>query len=290
MHPFKCFLRQGKRRSVLASERFGMSSLTLAGEPLASPVLREMDWRANQRFTVEDDPDRTLEPWSPPSFLKLKDPVAQREKTVVEDLPIHELVPRAASTSFARVVRGVLDEEDCAELLANVNAKGFTPALLNIGGGMQQFAPYVRDGHRVIVDSPDLTNWLMEVLRPYLPEVLFGDELVNLNERCRFLCYTPGQQFAPHCDGRYTRPGGHPNAGDHSKITVQFYLHTVPPENGGATTFLDSRDQPILPYHPTAGSVLLFTQDLYHEGSVVLKDLKYTLRTEVMYRPRRHSK
>merc|ERR1712136_313636 len=274
---------------ILARGRIGiMAGMTLAGEPLEAPVLRETGWCAHQRFTVEDDPDRTLEPWNPPSFLKLKDPVAQREKTVVEELTIRKLMPQTASTSFARVVRGVLDEEDCAELLACVNAKGFTPALINVGCGLQQFEPEERDGYRIIVDSPELTNWLMEVLRPHLPEVHRGAELVELNERCRFLCYTPGQYFAPHCDGRYSRPRGHPNVGDHSVITVQFYLHTVPPENGGATTFLDFHDRPILPYHPSAGSVLLFTQDLNHEGSVLLQELKYTLRTEVMYRPRRN--
>ena len=53
---------------------------------------------------------------------------------------------------------------------SQVNTKGFTPALLNIGGGRQEFCPRVRDGHRVIVDSASLAGWLLDVLRPYLPE------------------------------------------------------------------------------------------------------------------------
>ena len=44
---------------------------------------------------------------------------------------------RAGRRSFARLVHNALDEEDCAQLLASVNAKGYTPALLNIGGGRQ---------------------------------------------------------------------------------------------------------------------------------------------------------
>ena len=32
-------------------------------------------------------------------------------------------------------------------------------------------------------------------------------EFVELNERCRFLCYTPGQHFPAHIDGTYIRPG-----------------------------------------------------------------------------------
>ena len=31
-------------------------------------------------------------------------------------------------------------------------------------------------------------------------------EFVELNERCRFLCYTPGQHFPAHVDGTYIRP------------------------------------------------------------------------------------
>mmetsp|Transcript_41921 Transcript_41921/g.111016 ORF Transcript_41921/g.111016 Transcript_41921/m.111016 type:complete len:263 (-) Transcript_41921:63-851(-) len=257
----------------------------LAGRLLQPPELRETGWRQHQKFTESDDPDRTLEEWRPPHFLVVRDPAAQREKTTVEDLRIQGHLSCASSSSFARVVRGVLDEEDCAELISRVNAKGFTPALLNTGRGRQQFEPAVRDGHRVIVDSVELTSWLLEVLRPSLPEELDGATLVDLNERCRFLCYTPGQEFAPHCDGRYTRPQGHPHVGDHSAITVQLYLHDVPAEHGGATTFLPaSWDKPDLPYYPEAGSVLLFTQDLLHEGSTLGHGFKYTLRTEAMYR------
>ena len=39
-----------------------------------------------------------------------------------------------------------------------------------------------------------------------------------------------------------------------------------------------------MPCQPRGGSVLLFTQNIYHEGSLLRKGLKYTMRTEVMYR------
>jgi hypothetical protein len=167
-----------------------------------------------------------------------------------------------------------------------VNAKSFTPALLNIGRGMQQLSPYVRDGHRVIVDSPELAAWLLEVLRPHLPAQLpDGSHLRELNERLRFLCYTPGQSFEPHFDGMYQRPRGHPRAGDRSKITIQLYLHDVPEHCGGATRFITGGSDSVK-HQPEAGSVLLFTQDLEHEGSLVREGIKYTLRTEAMYAPR----
>eukprot|EP00415_Alexandrium_ostenfeldii_P000399 UN0399 len=143
--------------------------------------------------------------------------------------------------------------------------------------------PEVRDGHRVIVDSKELADWLLELLRPHLPgELDTGRRLVELNERLRFLCYTPGQSFDAHFDGCYSRPKGHPRAGDSSQITVQLYLHDVPEANGGATTFFPGRASQVW-HQPAAGSVLIFTQDLEHEGSILTAGLKYTLRTEVMY-------
>jgi len=190
---------------------------------------------------------------------------------------------KPAMSSFARVVRGVLDEKECAAIIQAVNKKGFTPALLNIGGGIQELDPIARDGFRVIVDSPELTTWLLEVLRPYLPAQFGGAQLESLNERCRFLCYTPGQEFSAHYDARFT----HPRTRASSYVTVQLYLHDVPTENGGGTTFLVDH-MTYLPgenmaYQPGAGSVLIFSQDLMHEGSILRHGLKYTFRTEAMY-------
>lgn len=257
-------------------------NLLLAGRSLEPPHLCRTGWKRHQQFTEEDDPDRTKQPWEPPAFVRDKDPVLQSLKTVVGELCLKGL--RCGNQSFARVVHGVLDEEDCATLIASVNKKGFTPALINIGHGSQMLMPEARDGHRVIVDSPGLSAWLLEVLRPHLPEQHENSSLIDLNERCRILCYTPGQKFEPHHDGLYQRPRSHHNAGDGSKITVQLYLHDVPSAHGGGTTFLADDESPVLVCQPGAGSVLLFTQDLYHEGSELIAGFKYTLRTEAMYR------
>lgn len=258
--------------------------MTLAGRQLGAPRFHVTDWTVDQRFSAKDDPDRTMQPWKPPSFVHTKSPIAQREKTHVEEVPLDHIAEMWKGTSFARIVRGVLDEDDCAQLIACINQKGFTPALLNIGMGRQVVAPEARDGHRVIVDSPELTAWLFEVLKPHLPDMLAESKLVDLNERCRFLCYTPGQHFAPHRDGRYVHNADHPNAGDFSRVTIQLYLHDVSRQAGGATNFLTRNEEPAVRCQPVVGSVLLFTQDLYHEGELLTEGLKYTLRTEAMYR------
>jgi len=258
----------------------------LAGRPLEAPKFFETNWKVGQEFSERDDPDRTREHWTPPDFSKNKDLFVQSKKTRSEELHVMDTLARETGTkmpdTFARVVRGALDEEHCAELLSKVNAKGFTPALINTGGGRQELLPEYRDGHRIIVDSPDLAAWLLEVLRPHLPARMGDLSLAGLNERCRFLCYTPGQSFPGHTDGCYKRRGNHPKAGEQSRVTVQLYLHDVPKDHGGATTFYP--DSPTAVGHqPEAGSVLLFTQDLFHEGSLLEKGLKYTLRTEAMY-------
>lgn len=252
----------------------------LAGQPLQPPQFLRTGWKVGQKFSEHDDPDRTREKFAIPEFFELRDALMQQAQTTVEELRVPNANPQSR---FARVVRNALSEEDCLGILNAVNNKKFTPALVNVGGGIQQFIPEYRDGHRVIIDSPELASWLLEVLRPHLPEQLEdGSHLVGLNERLRFLCYTPGQFFEEHFDGCYIRPHGHPRAGDRSQITVQVYLHDLPERCGGATTFFPDELYSVK-HQPEAGSVLLFTQNLLHEGSLVREGIKYTVRTEVMY-------
>jgi len=270
-----------KPPSPEAAAKLAEGMPTLAGAQLEAPGFFQTKWKKGQTFTDADDPDRTSLPWEGPSFMGEVDPKARAGDVTVQDLTVGN-----RKGSFARVLRGVMTEEECAQLLSCVISKGFTPALLNIGHGRQRLEPYVRDGHRIIVDSPELTDWLTEVLRPFMPATMSdGSRLDSLNERCRFLCYTPGQIFEGHCDGRYRRPEDHAKAYDISCVTLQLYLHDVPPENGGATTFFPDSEQQV-GHQPEAGSVLIFTQDLFHEGSLVKEGLKYTLRTEAMYTQR----
>ena len=77
---------------------------------------------------------------------------------------------------------------------------------------------------------------------------LRGSHLVDLNERCRVLCYTPGQEqgwaikqellfrkggpliqnsqeFGPHYDGCFVRPRGSRNEGDESMVTATWMVY-----------------------------------------------------------------
>merc|ERR1719335_1002689 len=152
----------------------------VAGQTLQAPEFLKVDWTIGQKFHERDDPDRSQEPWEPPSFVRCKDPVIQRAQTTVQELQVPHSKP---DRKFARIVRKALSEEDCVEVLKKVNKKRFTPALVNVGAGVQMLMPDYRDGQRAIVDSPELAGWLLEVLRPHLPEKLGnGSRLVGLNE------------------------------------------------------------------------------------------------------------
>lgn len=66
--------------------------------------------------------------------------------------------------------------------------------------------------------------------------------------------------------------------------TVQLYLNEG--FEGGATTFIHHDDEKKnVPCIPRTGMVLVFQHDIYHEGSALIKGRKYTIRTDVMYKP-----
>jgi hypothetical protein len=137
--------------------------------------------------------------------------------------------------------------------------------------------------------------------------------LSRLNERLRFLKYEGGEYFRPHWDANYITP----DEQEESFYTVHLYLNgdgeqdleelrqaskkaeTDPQGSvnmdlsgkllGGATSFSASyrEEDGIVRVFPKTGSALVFQQcHLLHAGDPVFRGVKYTLRTEVMYRER----
>jgi hypothetical protein len=116
---------------------------------------------------------------------------------------------------------------------------------------------------------------------------------VGINHgRLDFLKYGPGDYFKPHEDSMIIRTDG---LRERSILTLQLYLNSGTDSGdekegdfvGGATTFLPiSSNDPIVPCVPQAGRVLIFQHDILHEGSMLHKGTKYTMRTDIMYRAR----
>lgn len=229
---------------------------------------------------MEDDPDRTSMPAPKFSFVN-SDCKSRHAELEVEQIQFDW----RQNTDVAFALHNILTKAECEEIIAATKDKKFTPALLNIGRGRQVMFPDRRDGWRCIIDSKPLSTYLFNVAKPHLPDVRCDAKLSDMNERCRFLYYLPGQVFPPHCDGRYTRPRGHPDAGAYSQLTFQLYLNDMAPKDGGATTFTRWGGRKRVPFYPRQGSALIFSQNLEHEGSLVEGNEKFTMRSEFMYSP-----
>lgn len=107
----------------------------------------------------------------------------------------------------------------------------------------------------------------------------------SCNNRFRYCKYGRGGIFGTHSDAAYA-----PSASVQSKLTVNIYLNTISPEDGGQTSFIDSSDwdAPVVvrDVQPTAGTALVFDHNLSHRGTLSEAPVKYLLRTDVMYHKR----
>lgn len=185
--------------------------------------------------------------------------------------------------SIAFVLENVFSAEECQALIAQAEASNFAPVPVSYGG-QEVVNKNLRSGQRVIIDSEEFTSQLWTRISPLIPVKVKGAQVVGLNERLRFLKYFPGQFFVPHTDGNYVRPD---NKLETSLLTIQMYLNQE--FDGGETTFLSfceagKKDRERVPIKPKTGMALVFSQDLLHEGSCVSNGVKYTVRTDVMYR------
>ncbi|CAI7672631.1 unnamed protein product [Penicillium manginii] len=163
----------------------------------------------------------------------------------------------AFKDNFAAIVDNFMTEAECKELL-QIAEKSITPtttstdadgphsptpawerAMINAGGGRQIMSVDSRKSGRIILDSVDISQRMMDRLLPFLRD--FGIARVQnqplvtglgparrgdvylkprLNERLRFLRYEGGDYFRPHWDGCYVTP----DESERSLFTIQLYL------------------------------------------------------------------
>ncbi|RGP64825.1 oxidoreductase containing [Fusarium sporotrichioides] len=211
----------------------------------------------------------------------------------------------------ALILDNVLSPDECRELLSLAEASvprddesqsAWKPALVSGGDGYESRAPGYRESDRIIWDQQTIVDRLWERclqadgLRDLLAVVphehwMKGGKFVfsRLNDRMRFLKYSPGQYFKPHCDGAYFYTEG-PGKEFETFYTVHLYLNDSVENDpaselqGGATSFLDRKGEKRVDVNPKAGSVLIFQhKGLFHEGALVNKGIKYTMRTDILY-------
>lgn len=166
----------------------------------------------------------------------------------------------------------VLTPAECAAMIARIDALGPTPAPITTHRGFVM-RPDIRNNRRVMFDDPDLAAALFRRVRDALPDPLSNRRPVGVNERFRCYRYDPGERFAPHFDGAFTR-----DRDEASLLTFMVYLNAG--FTGGQTRFHDLG----VDVDPHPGRALFFQHMHLHEGCTVETGTKYALRTDVMYR------
>jgi len=176
------------------------------------------------------------------------------------------------TTPLVFTVEDVLTADECAALVARIDALGPTVAPITTSRGFVM-RPDIRNNTRVIFDDVELARTLFERIAPHVPQELCAMKPVGANERFRCYRYEHDQRFAPHYDGAFVRDDA-----ERSLLTFMVYLNEG--FGGGATTFHDFD----VSVTPKTGCALLFQHFLLHEGCSVTSGVKYVLRSDVMYR------
>ncbi|KAJ5108818.1 Prolyl 4-hydroxylase alpha subunit [Penicillium angulare] len=155
----------------------------------------------------------------------------------------------AFKNNFAAVIDNFMTESECTELLhlaeqstnpTSDNAPVWERAMVNAGGGKQVMAVDTRKSGRIIFDSHDIAQRILDRLLPFMKELGIdrvhdmptvtglgparrGEtfHLAGLNERLRFLRYEGGDYFRPHWDGCYVTSDGK----ERSLFTIHLYLN-----------------------------------------------------------------
>lgn len=203
------------------------------------------------------------------------------------------------SGKLAFVIRRTVAPSRCAQLIAAAEDTGFV-------SDDAYFVPpsgeYVQNCSRALVSSEDLAAELFVAVRHMLPSHTDGGDdsetategtasCCGLSEQLRFLRYDCGDAFAAHRDGP-----SHWADGSRSHYSLILYLNTVGEDyEGGRTRFLcdgggrdggassSSSSSGSSVVHQQAGDVLVFSHELLHDSTPVLRGRKYVLRTDVMY-------
>lgn len=233
------------------------------------------------------------------------------------------------ANKIAVVLDNVLSPDECTRLLALTESSvprkdgepAWQPARVAVAPGWEALSPGYRESDRIIWDQQDvvdriwdrclLSEGLKELIATVPWEPKYGEtgtgqwELRRLNERMRFLKYSPGQFFKrklschkglvptltcpAHVDSTTWLPTDAAEFRTH--YTLHLFLNDSAAESesgegvvGGSTAFLSFDKKHRLDVNLKAGSVLIFQhKGLLHEGSLVEKGVKYTMRTDIVY-------
>ncbi|MDB5341566.1 MAG: hypothetical protein JWN70_7185 [Planctomycetaceae bacterium] len=170
------------------------------------------------------------------------------------------------------VIDEFISPEECQQFIARSEEIGYDEATITTRSG-PMMRKDIRNNTRVMFDDLELADRLFDRAKPYLVPTRSSRQPIGFNERFRFYRYEPGQRFAPHFDGPFDRGNG-----ERSMFSFLIYLNED--FEGGETRFFEPQEIAI---KPQTGQALAFYHQQLHEGAVLLRGVKYVLRTDVMY-------
>jgi len=201
----------------------------------------------------------------------------------------HMVPPQASDADkVCFVVHGVMTPDECRALIVRCEGEGWHPASLayDLASGEKAGDEAVlvgrRDSDRCILNDDDLASKLWRAIETLVPPRAFEPlRPTRINSCLRCLRYRVGQAgFAKHVDGRCVV------GGEISRVSVMLYLND---DFVGGATRLCCEDDAVdalrgVDVAPRTGMALVFDQGILHKGSPVRQGVKYSVRTEVMYR------
>ncbi|WP_372365795.1 2OG-Fe(II) oxygenase [Candidatus Uabimicrobium sp. HlEnr_7] len=176
------------------------------------------------------------------------------------------------SKSYIFTIRDILSSQECVEFIEKIDRENPKIAPINTAQG-SRLKTDIRNNERIIFDDKSTAQKLLQRIRGKVPNEIHNSRLNGVNERFRGYRYKPGMRFAPHADGAFIR-----NEKERSYYTFLIYLNEG--FEGGNTTFIV---EPEISIKPETGLALFFQHPIVHEGEIVTRDVKYVLRSDVMY-------
>ena len=160
--------------------------------------------------------------------------------------------------------RDVYTSENCQSIINYCEMLGFNDIQTNKLGEKYQDTDFRNDQSCLLQDKG-----FLEKLVAKIQEIFPGD--YKLNNLVRVSKYSKNSFCMPHQDGIIKKNNSL------NKYTMLLYLNE---SSGGETVFhLDGES---LKIKPKAGTIVIFDRSIEHE-SLKCKDLKYSLRTDLMF-------
>ena len=196
-------------------------------------------------------------------------------------IEIQHLLPDPSFICF--VIPALFKKSECERLLSSNVKNSFQKAISN-------YPVYYRNNERLVVDDQELSDYLFQKVKPYLPQTIeirsdIQSEnghwtLSALNSRLRFCKYSANQYFHRHLDGIYYQ-----SETKQSKLTFMIYLNSAADFEGGRTLFYKTKEstETCAEYFPRQGDLIVFDHNVWHEGEVLMSGEKFVLRSDIIY-------